>query len=467
MSMKEHVMFAYNTIKYTFSNSRITPYGGLLIPGQMLKAVDFDAKIDRYSSPSKEYKNSDALKAMLIGILCGNTDFESIHETDDDPEFFCNAFHMHHIPSEPTLRQRMDEIGSSMQGVLRQINADLFKKFGIEPSALDNGYIPIDIDVSPFLDEKCKKEGISRTYKKKDGYAPIFAYIGTEGYLIACELREGKQHCQKGTPNFLVEVLKLARQITDKPLLIRLDSGNDSADNIGIFMEECFQGDRVHFIIKRNIRKENPQGWLDKVRDVCTNVKSPREGKKEYIGQTFRDVTYNVPDADTKSGRSQKIVGIRTIYDITERACDHDGQYYICPKVECDMYSVNVDFPDEDIIELYHKHGEMEQYHSEIKTDLCAEQFPSGKFETNELVLELIQLAYNLLRMIGQASLGISEIPIKRPVNRRRLRTVVERIIMTPGIVKTHARQVRLDLGMSNPWRHAAAQISNIFHAKK
>ena len=467
MSMKEHVIFAYNTIKYTFSNSRITPYGGLLIPGQMLKAVDFDSKIDRYSSPSKTYKNSDVLKSMLIGILCGNTDFESIHETDDDPEFFCNAFHMRHIPSEPTLRQRMDEIGSSMQGVMRQINADLFKKFGIEPSALNNGYVPIDIDVSPFLDEKCKKEGISRTYKKKDGYAPIFAYIGTEGYLIACELREGKQHCQKGTPNFLVEVLKLARQITDKPLLIRLDSGNDSADNIGIFMEECYRGDKVHFIIKRNIRKENPQDWLNKVRDVCTNVKSPREGKKEYIGQTFRDVSYNVPDADSKSGRSQKIVGIRTIYDITERACDHDGQYYICPKIECDMYSVNVDFPDEDIIELYHKHGEMEQYHSEIKTDLCAEQFPSGKFETNELVLELIQLAYNLLRMIGQASLGNSDIPMKRPVNRRRLRTVVERIIMTPGVVTTHARQVRLDLGRSNPWRYATAQISNLFHAAK
>ncbi len=86
---------------------------------------------------------------MPIGILCGNTGFDSIHE----------------------------------------------------PSALKKGYVPIDIDVNPFLDEKCKKEGISRTYKKKDGYAPIFAYIGSEGYLIACEFREGKQHCQKGTPN--------------------------------------------------------------------------------------------------------------------------------------------------------------------------------------------------------------------------------------------------------------------------
>ena len=100
MNMKEHAIFAYNTIKYTFSNSRITPCGGLLIPGQMLQAIDFDTKIDKYSSPSKEYKNSDVLKSMLIGILCGNTGFESIHETDDDPEFFCNAFHMRHIPSE-------------------------------------------------------------------------------------------------------------------------------------------------------------------------------------------------------------------------------------------------------------------------------------------------------------------------------------------------------------------------------
>ncbi len=69
----------------------------------------------------------------------------------------------------------------------------------------------------------------------------------------------------------------------------------------------------------------------------------------------------NLPDAGSKSGYSQKIVGIGTIYDITERACDYDGQYYIFLKAKCDMYSVNVDFPDEDIIELYHKHGEMEQ----------------------------------------------------------------------------------------------------------
>ena len=149
---------------------------------------------------------------------------------------------------------------------------------------------------------------------------------------------------------------------------------------------------------------------------------------------------------------------------ITERACDHDGQYYIIPKVECDMYSVNVDFRDEEIIELYHRHGEMEQYHSEIKTDLGAEQLPSGKFKTNELVLELIQLAYNMLRMTGQASLQLDGIPMKRPVKRRRLRTVLEHIIMTPAVVTKHARKTGVDLGRSNPWRNAVAQLWERFH---
>jgi len=56
----------------------------------------------------------------------------------------------------------------------------------------------------------------------------MMAYIGTEGYAVNFELREGKQHCQNGTVEFLLETINLCRKLTDKPLLVRLDSGNDS-----------------------------------------------------------------------------------------------------------------------------------------------------------------------------------------------------------------------------------------------
>ena len=78
-----------------------------------------------------------------------------------------------------------------------------------------------------------------------------------EGYLDNLELREGKQHCQKDTPQFLEETIGLCRQLTDGPLLFRLDSGNDSAENIGILLERG-----CHFIIKRNLRKESKEDWL-------------------------------------------------------------------------------------------------------------------------------------------------------------------------------------------------------------
>lgn len=192
----------------------------------------------------------------------------------------------------------------------------MLREMHIEPTALDNGFVPVDIDVTPFDNSKSNKEGVSRTYKGFDGYAPIMAYIGTEGYLVNLELRIGKQHCQKETPDFLRETIELCRQLTEKPLLIRLDSGNDASENIGIFMEESYKYNNVSFIIKRNPRQESKEEWLESVRECCKNIQHPRDGKTVYTGQTFRDVTYSLSDNE------EKTVGIRTVYEITERTID-------------------------------------------------------------------------------------------------------------------------------------------------
>ena len=135
------------------------------------------------------------------------------------------------IPSAETLRQRMDDIGSSLREKILEANVTMFKDLSLEPSALDSGEVPLDIDVTPMDNSKTSKEGVSHTYKGFDGYAPIMAYIGTEGYLINDELREGSQHCQCNTPDFLRQTLKLSHKITNKPLLARLDAGNDAAEN--------------------------------------------------------------------------------------------------------------------------------------------------------------------------------------------------------------------------------------------
>ena len=179
-----------------------------------------------------------------------------------------------------------------------------------------------------------------------------------------------------------------------------LDNGNDASENIGIFMEESYKYNNVSFIIKRNPRQESKEEWLESVRECCQNIQHPRDGKTVYIGQTFRNVTYSLSDNE------EKTVGIRTIYEITERTIDRYGQYFIVPDIELGTYWTNTSLPDETVIDLYHAHGESEQYHSEIKTDMDVERLPSGKFESNKLVLELTMIAYNILRIIGQESLN-------------------------------------------------------------
>ena len=139
-----------------FTNERIIPASGLAVVGALLGKSGFIKKLNRMDITSNrsqhQIKNGDIVLTYL-GMLCmGKPYFEAVHEMDDDKDFY--------------------------------------------KTALANGLVPVDIDVTPMDNSKSKKEGVSRTYKGFDGYAPMMAYIGTEGYAINFELREGKQHYQ-------------------------------------------------------------------------------------------------------------------------------------------------------------------------------------------------------------------------------------------------------------------------------
>ncbi len=124
----------------------------------------------------------------------GKPQYEAVREMMDDPEYYKYALGISYaIPSAEALRQRFDMIGDSLRKDILQANIDLLREMKIEPSALENGYMPVDIDVIPCDNSKTKKEGVSRTYKGFDGFAPIMAYMGTEGYLVNTQLRIGKQ----------------------------------------------------------------------------------------------------------------------------------------------------------------------------------------------------------------------------------------------------------------------------------
>ena len=310
--------------------------------------------------------------------------------------------------------------------------------------------IPLDLDVSPFDNSKTNKEGVSRTYKGYDGYGPIFAYLGKDGYLVNLELREGKQHCQKGTVEFLEESIKYSHRVTDAAILVRLDSGNDSLDNIRVCIKEG-----VGWIIKRNLRKESKNRWLGIAKDIG-EASSPRDGKTVWRGETYRDVNgFEKP--------------LRIVFEITERTIDKKGQILLVPDIEVDTYWAGLQAGINEVIRLYHEHGESEQFHSELKSDMDLERLPSGNFETNDLVLLLGMLSYNILRLCGQESLREDNCnatinpPHRRKACRRRIRTVMQDLICLVSRLIYHSREWFLSFGKYCACKNLFEPIYNRF----
>lgn len=426
---------------------RLASHSGLIHIGALLDKMNLKERLNNLvgvSCRDPKFSNADILFSMIALITIGKPDYDAIEIFREKQEFFTKAMRISECPSSPTIRQRIDLIGDAANMLLKEEILNLIKNMAPSITPLDTNigqFIPMDIDVSPFDNSKTMKEGVSRTYKGYDGYAPIFAYLGTEGYLINLELREGKQHCQKNTPQFIEETIKYARQITDRSILMRLDSGNDSQDNFPN------PADNIHFIIKRNLRKESLLAWASLAKKNGKEQFS-RDGKTVWIGKTFVDL-------------QGKPLPYPIVFEVTERRTKKN-EILLFPEYQVDTYwcSLN-ELSAQETIFLYHDHGTSEQFHSEIKSDLGLERLPSGKFESNSLILHIGMMAYNMLRIIGQMSLeegGRNSFRSKK-VKRRRIRTVMQDLMYMAGRLITTGRKWYISFGQLNPFAQIAERI--------
>lgn len=444
-------------IEVVLSDERLITPSGLCMVGQIFGKSQLAKKAARMKTDKRsqpQIKNGDILLTEIGMLTLGKTNFDYVNEFHSDPEYYKLALGIaYELPSESTLRMRLDTIGQTMNKEIMEGNISMFKACKVEPSALSCGYVPVDLDVTPFDNSKSHKEGVSRTYKNFDGYAPMMAYIGTEGYGLNFELREGSQHCQKGTPNFLKETVSEAKQLTNKPLLFRMDSGNDAVENMEILH---WDDKNIKFLIKHNFRRENRYALADELRKVCKNIQKPREGKTVYIGSTWRKI----------NTKEKGEICIRAVYEIIDRTMTENGQLIFDTESEINLYLTSLELSDEKVIELYHNHAVCEQYHSEIKTDMDVERLPSGKFDTNALILKLAMLAYNILRIIGTEAMMKHDMPIRHStIKRRRIRTVIDRLMLIAGHLTVHARKYILALGRSSPWANTFIRIFNVLAA--
>jgi len=445
-------------VPLTFEQGKdtLSNFGGLGIVGQILASLPFgkrlqDSQVEEVEPP--DISHHDVAPAMMGLIAMKMPTYEDIESVRDD-EMFAMALGLEAVPSAPTLRQRIDAAAASeaTRGWAKAFNESsdqlLTQHAQMTPIVIGkHESLPFDIDISPMDNGKTKKEGVSRTYKGRDGVAPNMVYLGQEGYALAVEFHEGKHHCQNGTPALLDACLTRARHIVgpDPRIVGRLDSGNDARANLDI----CTEHPQVVSMIKRNVRRERVFDWLAFAK-AEGSLYPIREGKIAYRGETTR-----IP----KQGHDAE----RVVYEGIERTILANGQRLCVPEITVATYECNVEATPEEVLPTYPEHGTMEPFHREYKTDLEWERLPSGKFATNNLIMPMARLVFNVLRVMGQATLNDPTVPLRAPQHRRRLATVTKHLVQCAVKLVRHGRTIAWRYSLNNRWGPAIARLYDLF----
>lgn len=419
-------------IEYGFTDLVLTSHAGLAALAQLLSA----ARLPALFGPSLKTIPDAAIFTTQIALLAlGKTDFEAVSAYRGDPAFR-RLLRLKRVPSAEILRQRLDAAPAGTDAALHEASLRLLEAHGA-PLAGAHGLVPLDIDTTPMDNSGSKREGVSCTYKLFDGYHPILAYLGEQGYLLAQELRPGSQHAQNGFLPFFKRSVAAARRLTGEPLLVRLDAAHDSEETQAACLDE-----ELAFICRWNPRKTDAFAtWLSLGEDKAHFASGPG-----YF-TALRDERHTLAD-----GRE-----LRRIVLVTRKTGD-GRQLLLVPEYKLEGYWTSLALPPEEVIALYHAHGTCEQFHAELKSDLGLERFPSGKFTTNAHVLSCAQVAFNLVRLLGELMKRHGPAPRRAAEHTRlrfRLKTVMQALLYHAAVLVHHARGWALKVGhrtANGPW---------------
>ncbi|MEW6038645.1 MAG: IS1380 family transposase [Pseudomonadota bacterium] len=338
------------------------------------------------------------VKSYLGLLTLGKSDFEAIEAYRRD-RFFQEALGIRQVPGSVWLRQQLGAHAAAIREHTDEWSVRLIRRSGA-PITADDGFVCLDFDTFVMANGGTRKECVSRTYQGVDGYTPIAAYLGNEGWCVGLELRPGSQHSALETHYFLERVLPRVYELMppEQAVLSRSDSGFDSARLL--FQQDdasktwTAAGRTFAYLVKWNPRRQDRSDWAARA-EAAGAFKETRPGKRVAL----LDLT--VERAWQKEKRD-----FRRVVRLTERTIDRHGQHLLLPAYTLEGWWTNLSRrPRRRSSPATPGTAPTSNSTWEIKSDLDLERLPSGKFDCNDLILHLGMFAYNCLRLIGQGGL--------------------------------------------------------------
>ena len=119
--------------------------GVALVGLAMNRFTNLSSSLEKAAPSSDIIPHGDVIKSYCGLLSEGKSDFVAIEQYRTD-EFFHESLGIAQVPSEPTMRQRMDEHAETFLPVVSWASIEFLKKAQVPITALETGHIPVDMD---------------------------------------------------------------------------------------------------------------------------------------------------------------------------------------------------------------------------------------------------------------------------------------------------------------------------------
>ncbi len=301
------------------------------------------------------------------------------------------------------------------------------------------GELTIDIDAT-LITAHSEKERASGNYKGGFGFHPLLAYGDENRGALAGVLRPGRAGSNTAADQIQVAERALEQIPAGHAASIKLLLRADSAGAVHGLIDWCREGDIRYSVgyeltdqVRQAILKTPENAWVPAI---------TRDGWTRGNGEVA-ELTGQV-DLKTWPAGSRLIVRRERAHPGAQLSfTDHDGHRF-------QVVLTDQDDPDIQVLECRHRQRAHIEDDIRNDKDTGLRKLPFHDYALNEVWLELVLIAHNLI-IWTQTLLLHGDLAKAEP---KRLRY---RLLHVAGRLALHARQARLRLQASWPWAQALA----------
>ena len=370
--------------KVDFSGGDLSSNCGMLLMGQFMDNMGITSFLREnfFDEPQrlKRHNDADIMLQLIYQNLGGYFTDDSADHLAHEP-IMNTILHKNRLASQPTISRFWHRLND-----VSLIDANNLLKF-MRKKAYSLQYpseVILDVDTTILPTYGTQSGGEFIHHYQAVGYHPMLCYDGNTGDLLKAELREGSMYCGNGAAGFIEPLLvEYAQEYPNVKLLVRGDSGFAMPDLYDTV--EKYPNARYIIRLKDNAALQaKAQGAVAAYMEACAS--------KDDFPPCFGEFRYAA-----KSWSKERRVVYKIELRKTEGACE------LFPV--CTFIVTNRDDDPKEIVRLYCKRGNMENFIKESKNEFGFSHMCSHEQITNENRLFIAGLAYNIFNLFRRLCL--------------------------------------------------------------